>query len=66
MRGGFGSFEYAEAFLNLRHIIYNFVNPHQGLDRKTPAEKAGVNLKLERMKLYNLIKYISNESITRS
>jgi hypothetical protein len=57
LRGGFGSFKYAEAFLNLRHIVHNFVNPHQGLVGKTPAEEAGVNLKLKRMKLYNLIKY---------
>ena len=59
LRGGFGSFEYAEAFLNLRHIIHNFVNPHQGLGGKTPAEEAGVDLKLGRMKLYDLIKYLA-------
>lgn len=57
LRGGFGSFGYAEAFLNLRHIVNNFVNPHQGLGGKTPAKKAGVDLKLGRMKLFNLIKY---------
>lgn len=57
IRGSFGSFEYAEAFMNLRHIVHNFVNPHQELGGKTPAEKAGVDLKLGRMKLFNLIKY---------
>lgn len=56
MRGGFGSFEGAEAFLNLRHIIHNFVNPHQSLKGKTPAEVAGINLKLDRAKLLNLIR----------
>ena len=61
IRGGFGSFEYAEAFLNLRHIIHNFVNPHQGLRGKTPAEKAGVNLKLGRNKLLGLIKYMTRD-----
>ncbi|MBU0760227.1 MAG: hypothetical protein KJ858_00885, partial [Nanoarchaeota archaeon] len=57
IRGSFGSFEYAEAFMNLRHIVHNFVNPHQELGGKTPAEKAGVDLKRGRMKLFNLIKY---------
>ncbi len=57
MRGGFGSFEKAEAFLNLQHVIHNFVNPHQSLDKKTPAEKAGINLRLGRNKFLNLIRY---------
>ncbi len=62
MRGGFGSFEGAEAFLNLRHIIHNFVNPHQGLKKGTPAEAAEVDLKLGRAKLLNLIKKMSMET----
>lgn len=56
IRGGFGSFKTAEAFMNLHHIIYNFVNPHQGLKGKTPAEKAGIKLNLGRDKLLDLIK----------
>ena len=59
MRGGFGSFAGAEAFMNLKDIIYNFVNPHQGLGRKTPAQKAGIKLKLGRNKLLGLIKYMA-------
>ena len=59
LRGGFGSFERAEHFLNVKHIIYNFVNPHMQLKGKTPAEEADINLKLERQKLLNLIKYQS-------
>jgi len=31
LRGGFGSFERAEAFMNLQRVIHNFINPHQGL-----------------------------------
>lgn len=62
IRGGFGSFEYAEDFMNLRHIIHNFVNPHQGLKEKTPAIKAGIKLKLGRMKLFGLIKFITKTS----
>lgn len=57
MRGGFGSFEGAEDFMNLKHIIHNFVNPHQQLNGRTPAEAAEIDLKLGRNKLLNLIKY---------
>lgn len=58
MRSQFKSFEYAESFMNLRRVINNFVNPHQQLGGKTPAEIAEINLNLGRMKLYNLIKYL--------
>jgi transposase-like protein len=66
MRGGFGSFETAEAFMNLQHIINNFVNPHQELKDKTPAEMAEINLKLKRNRLLNLIECLANENIPRS
>ncbi len=66
MRGGFGSFETAEVFMNLQHIINNFVNPHQELKDKTPAEMAEINLKLGRNKLLNLIECLANENIPRS
>ena len=56
MRGGFGSFEGGECFMNLNHIIHNFVNPHQELKGKTPAEAAEIDLKLGRNKLLNLIR----------
>ena len=59
LRGGFGSFERASSFMNLQRVIHNFVNPHQGLQGKTPAEMAGINLNLGRMKLLNLIKYVA-------
>jgi len=62
MRGGFGSFRRAEAFMNLKDVIYNFVNPHQSLNGKTPAEAAGIKLDLGRMKLFGLIKYQSKNS----
>lgn len=57
MRGGFEAFEGAEAFLNLRHIIHNFVNPHQQLKGKTPAEAAEIFLPLGKNRLLCLIKY---------
>ncbi len=55
MREGFNSFEGAEAFLNLRRVMHNFVNPHQGLEGKTPAEEAEIVLNLGRCKLMDLI-----------
>ena len=57
-RGEFKSFSYAEAFMNLQHVINNFVNPHQELGGKTPAEKAGIKLKLGRNKLLDLIRLV--------
>lgn len=53
---GFKNSESAENILRLIDNCYNFVHPHMGLRGKTPAEKAGINLKLERNKLMNLIK----------
>lgn len=57
IRGGFGSFEGAEAFMNLRRIMHNFVNPHQQLQGKTPAEMAEIFLPLSRNRLMSLIEY---------
>jgi len=61
MENGFFSFDGAEAFMNLRHIIHNFVDPHQELNGKTPAEKAGVNLKFGRNRLLELIRYLAKK-----
>ena len=60
----FGSYKGAEYFLNLRHIIHNFVNPHMQLNGSTPAEAAGIDLKLGRRKLLNLIKYRAKTKMT--
>jgi hypothetical protein len=27
------------------HIYHNYIRPHEGLERKTPAEKAGIEIK---------------------
>ncbi len=59
MRGGFGSHEGAEYFLDLRPIFHNFVNPHMSLKGRTPAEEAGVDLKLGRNKLLKLIRHVA-------
>ncbi|MBI4896066.1 MAG: hypothetical protein HY832_00770, partial [Candidatus Aenigmarchaeota archaeon] len=57
----FGSHAGAENFLNLRPVIQNFVNPHQGLKLKTPAEAADVDLKLGRNKLLDLIRHCTKK-----
>ena len=59
IRGGFGSFDGAKAFLDLRRVIHNFVNPHQELGGKTPAEMAEIILPLKRNKLLNLIRFLA-------
>ena len=59
IRGGFGSFEGAEAFMNLQRILHNFVNPHQELKGKTPVEIAEIKLNLRRNKLLNLIRFLA-------
>ncbi|MEK6952930.1 MAG: DDE-type integrase/transposase/recombinase [Nanoarchaeota archaeon] len=62
---GFGSFTCAGNFMDLRHIIHNFVNPHQGLKGKTPAEKADIKLPLGNNKLLDLIRYVKRRHITK-
>ena len=61
IRSGFGSFEGARCFMDLRRVIHNFVNPNQQLKGKTPAEMAGINLKLKRNKLLELVRYLANK-----
>jgi hypothetical protein len=65
IRSGFGSFEGAEGFMNLRRVINNFVNPSQELQGKTPAEMAEIILPLRRNILLSLIEYCANLEITR-
>lgn len=60
IRSGFGSFEGAECFMDLRRVINNFVNPSQELQGKTPAEMAEIFLPLRRNKLLGLIEYCAN------
>jgi transposase-like protein len=61
MRKGFSSFEGAENFMNLRCVINNFVNPHQELKGKTPAEMAKIILPLGRNKIIGLVRYLANK-----
>lgn len=57
----FGSHEGASAFLGLKRTIHNFVNPHMGLKGRTPADEAGINIRLGRMKLLGLIRYVAKK-----
>mgnify|MGYP001616979907 CR=1 FL=1 len=59
-RSGFGSFEGAKIFMDLRRVINNFVNPHQELQGRTPAEMAEIILPLRRNRLLSLIEYYAN------
>ena len=65
MRGDFESFEGGEAFMNLNHIIHNFVNPHQQLKGKTPAEAAEIFIPLKRNRLLSLITYFRRSHIPK-
>lgn len=61
IRSGFKSFEDARCFMDLRRVIHNFVNQNQQLNLRTPAEMAGINLKLGRNKLLKLARYLANK-----
>ncbi len=56
---GMDTDESARLFLEGQRIHYNYLRPHQGLKGKTPAEKAGIELKLEGNKWESLIKKAS-------
>lgn len=66
IRSGFKSFEDAKHFMDLRRIIHNYINPHQELKGKTPAEAAEIFLPLGRNKLLNLIKFVRDNYIPLS
>ena len=48
--------ESTPTFVNGFQIYYNFIRPHMGLDNKTPAEVAGLDLGLGRNRWLSLIK----------
>ena len=65
MRGCFDSFEGGESFMDLHYTLHNFVNPHQQLKGKTPAEAAEIVIPLKRNRLLSLIKYVKLNHITK-
>lgn len=50
-----GNFQSAKKVLKMRQIIHNFVNPHQELKGKTPAEAAEIEYGLGKNRLLNLV-----------
>ena len=52
---GMNNEDSAEVFVNGFKAYYNFI-PHKGLDGKTPAEEAGIDLELDRNRWLSLIK----------
>ena len=55
-RRGLGNDESAQDFSELLKINHNFVKPHEGLDGKTPAQAAKIDLGLGADKYLDLIK----------
>lgn len=55
-RRGLGNDDSAQDFVELLKINHNFVKPHQGLDGKTPAQAANIDLNLGQDKYLDLIK----------
>lgn len=56
-RRGLGNDESAQRVMDMYRIRHNFVKPHMGLDGKTPAEAAGIDLGLGDDKYMDLIKH---------
>jgi putative transposase len=52
---GLGNNGSSEAMMDGYKIYYNFVRPHMGLNSKTPAEVAGLNLELGKNRWLSLI-----------
>lgn len=60
-RRGLGNDKSAQTFSDLLKINHNFVKPHEGLDGKTPAQEAGLDLNLGDDKYLDLIKQASTK-----
>ena len=46
--------------MNLQCVIHNFINPHQELKGKTPAEMAEIKLSFGRNRILGLARYLAN------
>jgi transposase-like protein len=60
-KGSFQAHQSAQEQLYLYDAFHNFIFPHQGLDGKTPGDKAEINLPLGRNKLLGMIKLASRD-----
>lgn len=54
----------AESFSTLAKILHNYVNPHNSLNGKTPAEAAGMHLQIGENKLLGLIQLAKKNEMT--
>ena len=59
---GLDNDETAQKMMDANRIYYNYLRPHQALNGKTPAEKAGIDLQLEGNKWEHLIKRAKRDS----
>ena len=57
----FKSFSRAKTFFDMHRICRNFINPCMQLKGGTPAETAGIKLKLGRNKLLGLVKHMAKQ-----
>lgn len=53
---GLGNDKGAQTYADIHRINHNFVKPHMGLNNQTPAQVAGINLRLGQNKWLDLIK----------
>lgn len=59
---GLDNDETAQKMMDANRIYYNFLRPHQALNGKTPAEKAGIDLQLEGNKWEGIIKKVKRSA----
>jgi transposase-like protein len=57
---GLDNDETAQRMMDANRLYYNYLRPHQALNGKTPAEKAGIDLRLEGNKWEDLIRKAKN------
>jgi len=55
---GFDNTKSAEQFFDFFTVYYNFIRKHTSLDKKTPAQVAGLNLNLGRNRMKSLIEIL--------
>lgn len=63
--GGLDNDESAQRMMEANRIYYNYLRPHQALNGKTPAEKAGIDLQLEQNRWENLIRHSAKDKERR-
>ena len=56
--------EIASTIVDGFRIYYNFIRPHMGLNGKTPAQQANIDLELGRNKWLDLVKKAVKNNLT--